>query len=123
MVAVQDHGVAFDFDHGESLRPAVFATAFQLAAHLHAWRKLALGNGLHQVLIAQAKGIGSRQRQRHLVAGLLAVQRLFNLGQRVAIAAVQVNHGLVAFFDHLAQAVGDFETQGDGGVFFDLHED
>ena len=102
MVAVQNHGLAFDFDHVEHMLNAVSTAPFQLAAHLDARRKLAAGNGLHQRFVAQAKRIFGCQRQRHGIAFFLAVQCFFNFGQRVAVTPVQINHGAVALLNDLA---------------------
>ena len=67
------------------------------------------------------KGVDRPQLQGGLVAGLLALQRLLDLFQRVAVAAVQIGHRLLDLFDELAQGVRDFVAQGDDGVFFDFH--
>ena len=103
MVSIQYHGVAFDFDHGEGLRLAVFATAFELTAHLHTRRKLALGNGLHQVLVAQAKGIGRviRMLADRGDMAILLVEQYYDFAEALAD-------------DYLVMERGEFIARGQG---------
>ena len=121
VVGIKDDDRAFDFHHVKNLHLAVAALAFELAANLDARRKLRARNGLHQALVAQAKSVFSGQIERDLVAFFLAVQGFFDFRQRVAVAAVQINHRLFAFLDQLTLRVSDFEEQGDSGVFFNFH--
>lgn len=91
VVAVQVHFGALDLDHVEHGRLSVVAHALQLAAHLHAGRKLALGNGAHQAFVTRTKGVFHRQVQRGGKAHGLAFQRGFDLGEDVFVATVQVD--------------------------------
>ena len=96
--------------------------AAQLAADLNAWGELAARNGLHQRLVAQAKGIFRFESQRGLVAFFLAVQGRLNARQGAAVAAVQVGHGLVGLLQQFALGIGHLVAQGDGGVFLYFHD-
>lgn len=82
VVAVQMHFGALDLDHVEHGRLSVVAHALQLAAHLHAGRELALGNGAHQafvtrfadlkgdILLAQGKREEARAAYKAVVTAL-----------------------------------------------------
>jgi len=118
VVGVQQHLGALDLDHAVDHRP-VRPGALQLAAHLDAGRKLAFGDAARQGLVARAEGVGRAQRQRHLVAHGLALQRRFGLGKQVVVAAVQVGGG--AGIQRLALEVGDAVVERDGGVLGDVH--
>ena len=98
MVAIQHHGVAFDFQDIENGFTAIGCSASQLPPHLHARREIFLGHGLQQVFIALTEGIGSTQYQGGLIAFVLAIQRLFNFGQGVFITTMQISHGLLCSF-------------------------
>ena len=121
VVAVQVYGVALDLDDVEHMLLAVFATALQMATDLDAGWEVLLGDGGDQLRVVLAEGVFGGQRQRDLVAGFLALQRFFDLGEDVVVAAVQVDHGLGALVDDLACGVSYGEAQGDGGVFVDFH--
>ena len=121
MVAVQKHGVAFDLHDRKGLLAAIGTAALQLAAYFHAGGEVFAGNGLHQGFVAQAKGVFGWKLQGGLKAGLLPVQRGFNLGQGVAVAAVQVGHGLLGFFKEFSLGVCHAVLQSDDGVFSDFH--
>ena len=121
VVAVEQHRVALDLDHVEHLIAAIGGAALQLAAHFHARRKVAARHGLRQAFVAQAEGVLGLQQQAGLVTHRLAVQRGLDFGQGVAVAAVQVGHGFLGFFEELALGVRHFVAQGHNGVFFDFH--
>lgn len=121
VVAVEVHGIALDFHNVEHLLGAVITHAFELATHLHAGRELAAGDGLYQAFVAQTKGVSGFELQGGGVAGVLAVQRSFDFGQCVSVAAMQVGHGFADVFDQKASGVGDFVGQGDNGVLGDVH--
>jgi phospholipase/carboxylesterase len=121
MVGIEDHGVALDFHDVKDLFPAIGAEALELAPNLDAGWELRARDGADQVLVAQAKRIFRLQRQHGLEAAFLAVKCCLDLWQRVAVATVQINHGLVALLDQLALHVGNFIAEGDGSVFGDFH--
>ena len=121
VVAVQVHGVALDLDDVEHMLLAVFATALQMATDLDARWEVLFGDGGDQLRVVLAEGILGRQRQGDFVAGFLALQRFFDLGEDVVVATVQVDHGLVALVNDLACGVGYGEAQSNGGVFIDFH--
>ena len=90
-----------------------------MAAHLHAGRELAFGDGAHQAFVAGAKSVFHRQLQRGAVTHGLAIQRGFNLGENVFITPVEVGH--VASVQRFALGGGHLVGDGDGGVFGDVH--
>ena len=73
MVAIQHHGVAFDFQHIENGFTTIRRATPQLPAYFHARWEIFLGHGLQQAFIALTKGIGSTQYQCGLVAFILAI--------------------------------------------------
>ncbi len=123
MVAIQQDPVALDFHDRKGMGVTILAMDLQVTSHLDARRKLALGDGLDQAFITQTKGVLRLQLDRGLVAGQLPIERRLDLGKRVAIAAMQVDHRFTAFFERLAAGVRHFVAKGDGGVFVDFHGD
>ena len=121
MVAIEQDLVTLDLQHPEAARLPLVIPSLQVAANLHAGRKLALRDGLYQGFVAFAERIVRLQLDGRLKTWLLAFQRRFNLGKCVAITAMQVDHGLVAFTQRFAQQVRDFVAQRDRCVFFDFH--
>ena len=121
VVAVQQHDLALDFGDVKHLLATIAAAAFQLPTYFDARWKLAARDGAHQAFVAQAESIFGLQRKDGLKPGLFAFQRFFDFCQRIAITAMQVNHGVAAFFKELALCIGYLEAQGDGGVFFNFH--
>ena len=119
VVAVEVHLGALDLDHVEHLRLAVIAHALQLAAHLHTGRKLALGDGAHQRLIARAKGVFHGKVERGGEPCGPAFQRGLHLREDVLISAVQI--GQMARVQRFALRRGHRVAEGDGGVFADVH--
>lgn len=122
VVAVQQHGGAFDLGDEVVARFAVRAGALDLAADLHAGREVGLGHAGDQRFVALAERVFRGQVHGGLKARLLAFQRGFNLGEQVVVAAVQVGNRLLALVVDEAIDVGGFQTQGNGGVLGDLHK-
>ena len=119
VIAVQMHLLPFDFDDVKHLRLTIVADALDAPAHLHARWKFGLGNGANQRRVVLAKGVFGAQIQRGGETGSLAVQRRFDLGEDVVVAAMQI--GQIALVHRLALGRGDLVRQGDGGVFGDVH--
>ena len=83
VVAVQQHGVAFDLHDIEHHRLPIIAMAFQLAAHLHAGRELLFRQTAQQTVVADTKGVFGLQLKGELVTGFLPFKRLFNFCQPI----------------------------------------
>lgn len=117
MVGIQNHRVALDLltTLNTCLRPSLPCPSscpptFTPGGN---WLRGMVRIGLHRA----GQSVFGGQRQRGLVARLLAFERFLDFGQRVAVATVQVNHRVFVFFNQLALGVSQFEAQGDGGVF------
>ena len=116
----QDLG-SLDLDHAVVLFIALVVGTLQVATDLDAGREAGFGDGAAQALVAHAEGVGCTQRKGRLKALFLALQGLFDLGQGVAIAAMQVGRGFLGSLHDSALGVGDFELDGDDGVFVNFH--
>jgi monothiol glutaredoxin len=121
VVTVQVNLWALDLDHGKDMLGAVFASAFELAANLHAGWELGFGDGLDQRCVVLAKGVSGCQLDRGGKAYGLAFQRFLDLGEGIAVAAVQVGNGFLALVQQLATGVGNLELQRNCGVFGNVH--
>jgi hypothetical protein len=121
MVAVEMHLWALDLDDSENDGLTVFSTAFKLSTDFDAWRKLGFGNGLQEAFVVLSKGVDGGQLDCGGKASSLAFEGLFNLGEGVAVTAVEVGDRFLALIQQFASSVGNLELQSDCGVFSDVH--
>jgi hypothetical protein len=121
VVAVQVDLWALDLDHGKDMLGAIFASAFELAANLHARRELGFGDGLDQRCVVLAEGVSGCQLDRGGETYGLAFQCFLDLGEGIAVAAVKVGNGFLALVQQLATGVRNLELQRHCGVFGDVH--
>ena len=78
VIAVEQHHRSLDLHYVVDALFAIVTPALQLAANLHARRKLRLGNRGRPGFVAHAKGVKRAQFQDDLIAADPCPQRLFH---------------------------------------------
>ncbi|KPD15418.1 hypothetical protein ADM96_33045 [Burkholderia sp. ST111] len=81
---------------------AFFRRAFELHADFERFREAIARLDLHEIGIVLAERVLRLELDLGLEAGLVAVELFLDLGERAIIAAVQIDHRLVAFFNQIA---------------------
>ena len=95
---------------------AVFRRAFELHAHFERLGKTVARLDLHEFGIVVAERVLRLELNLRLVARLMAVELFLDLGERAIIAAVQIDHRLVAFLDQIALCIGQLVSDRHDGV-------
>ena len=127
MVAVQNYLVVGDVCHGKEqgfiILAIIIRHAFKLHADLERCRQTVTRLDLDQRRIVFAEGVVWLDLDGRIEADLLAVERLLDLRQSVFIAAMQVDHRILAFFDQIALGIRQFVMHRHDRIFGNLHRE
>ncbi|ESJ24120.1 hypothetical protein B551_0206175 [Cupriavidus sp. HPC(L)] len=123
MIAVEHHLVLGDIGNGIDHRilfVTVFGHAFELHADFQRLGKTIARLDLDQFGVVVAEGILGLELQLRLEACGMTVECFLDLGERAIIAAVQVDHRLIRFFDQIALRIRQLVHHGHNRVLRDF---
>lgn len=125
MISVQDDVAIRNIGHRENQRligvAGIVRRTLELHADLQRLGQPARRFDLYQIGVILPECIFRLDLDAGRIPGLFSIERLLDLGQGVAISAVQINHRLAAFLYEIALGIGELVMQCDDRILGNLH--